>query len=147
MIPAKTLIAALSVIVAGIAWGQMPTSTDRSDPSKWDPKLEATRAGAKNHKVVFENADIRILSVTVRPGEQEKLHYHRWPSVLVIDSLTKLAEFDKDGKELKLPLPEKIEMPLVIKLPPEAAHSVKNLDTRTFHLTRIEFKKGFPARP
>lgn len=140
--------AALPLIIAtGFAWGEMPISTDGSDPATWNPKLEATRSGAKNHKVIFENDDIRILSVTVKPGETEKLHHHQWPSVLVIDSLTKLADFDKDGKEQKLPLPDKIEMPLVLKLPPQAAHSVKNLDTRTFHLTRIEFKKGFPAAP
>lgn len=140
--------AALPLIIAtGFAWGEMPISTDGSDPATWDPKLAATRSGAKNHKVIFENDDIRILSVTVKPGEKEKLHHHEWPSVLVIDSLTKLADFDKDGKEQKLPLPDKIEMPLVLKLPPQAAHSVKNLDTKTFHLTRIEFKKGFPVAP
>ena len=32
-------------------------------------------------------------------------------------------------------------------MPPQAAYSVKNLDSKTFHLTRIEFKKGFPVAP
>lgn len=144
---AKAVAAMPLIFAAGIAWGDMPISTDGTDPATWNPKLEATRSGTRNHKVIFENDDIRVLSVTVRPGETEKLHHHQWPSVLVIDSLTRLADFDKDGKEQKLPLPDKIDLPLVIKMPPQAAHSVRNLDDKTFHLTRIEFKKGFPVAP
>ena len=68
----------------------------------------------------------------------EKGHPHR--------GLTKLADFDKDRKEQKLPLPDKIELPLVLNLPPQSVHTVKNLDIRTFHTMRIEFKKGFQIR-
>lgn len=35
-------------------------------------------------------------------------------------------------------------MPLTFRVPPEAAHSVSNLDTVPLHLIRVEFKNGFP---
>jgi hypothetical protein len=95
----------------------------------------------------MENADIRVLSVTVQPGETEKAHQHGWPSVLVFTSLPKIVDYDLAGKEQTLPLPDKIEMPLVLKLPPQAAHYVKVTDDRPLHLIRIEFKKGFPENP
>jgi len=122
----------------------MPVSTDGTDPSTWDLKLEARRAAPKNHKVIFENEDIRVLAVSVQPGEQEALHHYRRPSVMVIDSLVKLEDHDASGKPIKLPLPEKLELPLVLRLPPQAAHSIRNVDSRPFHAIRIEFKNGFP---
>ena len=139
-------LAAAFTLCAGLACAQMPRSTDGSDPAGWEPGLDALRSAPDNHRVIFENDDLRVLSVTVRPGELEKVHHHKWPSVMVIDSLTRLVDLDRDGREQKLPLPEKIELPLVLKMPPQSAHAVKNLDTRPFHAIRIEFKKGFPVQ-
>lgn len=73
--------------------------------------------------------DRALLSVAVRSGQTEALHHHRWPSVLVIDSLAKMVDFDQNGKEQRIPMPEEIKMSLVLKLPPQAAHAVKILDT------------------
>jgi hypothetical protein len=39
-----------------------------------------------------------------------------------------------------------LELPRVIRVPPEALHSVSNLDTKPLHLIRIEFKNGFPKQ-
>ncbi len=132
---------------AAQALAQIPVSTDGTDPSTWNLKLDATRAAPKNHKVIFENADIRVLSVSVQPGEQEALHHHRRPSVMVIDSLVKLEDYDASAEPIKLPLPEKPELPLVLRLPPQAAHSIRNVDSRPFHAIRIEFNNGFPPPP
>ena len=140
----RWLAAALISAAAAQAPAQMPVSTDGTDPNTWDLKLEARRAAPRNHKVIFENQDIRVLSVSVQPGEQEALHHHRRPSVMVIDSLVKLEDYDARGKPLKLLLPDKLEVPLVLKLPPQAAHSIRNVDSRPFHAIRIEFKNGFP---
>ncbi len=38
------------------------------------------QAAPHSHKVVFENALVRVLEVTVPPaGETEPMHHHRWP--------------------------------------------------------------------
>ncbi len=138
------IAACLVAFAASTAFAQMPVSTDGTDPATWNPALEATRAAPHNHQVIFENDDIRVLAVTVAPGEFEEAHHHPWPSVIVVDSLVRFTDHDVTGKEIKLPLPDKIEMPLVLKLPPQAAHKVKNVDTKPLHLIRVEFKKGFP---
>ena len=88
MLTLRRLVLMGTMLVSSVASTQSaPISTDGTDPRTWDPKLEATKAAPKNHLVVFENDDIRILSVTVAPGEVEPLHPHLYPSVLIIDKL------------------------------------------------------------
>ena len=45
--------------------------------------------------------------------------------------------------EIPLPLPDKFELPLTVKMLPQPVHYVRNEDTIGFHGTRIEFKRGF----
>jgi hypothetical protein len=47
--------------------------------------MEAVHAGANNHRVLFENVAVRLLEVTVQPGETEPLHWHTYPSVFAIN--------------------------------------------------------------
>ncbi len=65
----------------------MPHDRAASDPSTWDPAMDAVTAAPANHKVVFENDHLRVLEVTLEPGEEEPLHHHRWPSVFVFDQV------------------------------------------------------------
>ena len=116
-------------------------SMDGTDPATWEPALDAVSAAAANHKILYEDDVIRVLSVSIKPGEQEPVHHHRWPAVFVIDRLVKLRDFDATGREIPLPIPETITMPLIIEMPPQPAHSVRNEDTSPFHGTRIEFKR------
>lgn len=132
---------------AGLASAQgMPISTDGTDPKTWDPKGDALIAGKKNHVVIYEDAVIRVLSVTVQPGEIEVAHHHRWPSIIVLDRPTQLENRDASGNVIPLKLPQDAQKPIVLRVPPEAAHAVTNLDKENaMHLIRVEFKKGFPA--
>lgn len=134
-----------AITCAAIAQG-MPISTDGTDPKTWDPKLDALKAGERNHKVIYEDKEIRVLSVTVAPGEVEIAHHHQWPSVIVYDRPVKSENRDANGKLLasKMPPAGKRELPMTFRVPPEAAHSVSNLDTVPLHLIRVEFKNGFP---
>lgn len=127
---------------------EMPISTDGTDPKTWDPKQDAVMAGERNHVVIFEDAEIRVLSVTVLPGEVEIPHHHRWPSIIVYDRPVKSENRDGKGNLLppKRPAGDKVELPRVIRVPPEALHSVSNLDTKPLHLIRVEFKDGFPKQ-
>ncbi|MEZ5904561.1 MAG: hypothetical protein R3C69_05450 [Geminicoccaceae bacterium] len=34
---------------------------DASDPASWDPELDAVKAAPRHHKVIFENANVRVL--------------------------------------------------------------------------------------
>lgn len=56
------------------------------EAAKLPPAQDGVAAAPENHRVIFENDDIRVLDVLVRPGEREVLHHHRWPSVFVVDA-------------------------------------------------------------
>ena len=145
----KLVVSALLILAATKTFAQdLPISTDGSDPKTWDPKQDAVASGKKNHVVIFEDSEIRVLSVTVAPGEVEIPHHHQWPSIIVYDRPVKSENRDGKGHLLapKLPESDKVALPRVIRVPPEALHSVYNLDTKPLHLTRIEFKHGFPKQ-
>jgi hypothetical protein len=59
----------------------------RGDSSRADDDpLDAVIAAPKNHKVLFEDDHVRLLEVTVQPGETENMHVHRNPSVFAYDA-------------------------------------------------------------
>ena len=50
------------------------------DKSGYPNGYDAVQAAPASHKVVFENAFVRVLEVTVPPpGMTEPMHHHRWP--------------------------------------------------------------------
>jgi hypothetical protein len=121
-------------------------SMDGSDPATWDQALDGVLAAPANHAVLYEDDTIRVISVSIAPGETEKPHHHRLPSVFVVDRLVRLRDFDgSTGKEIPLPIPKEVEFPIILKFLPQPLHYVENLDTSRFHATRIEFKQGFPT--
>ena len=46
----------------------MSQGTNLSDPSTWDPELDAVKAAPKHHKFIFENERVRVLEVTLELG-------------------------------------------------------------------------------
>jgi hypothetical protein len=122
-------------------------SMDGSDPAAWDPALDGALASPRNHAVLYEDDAIRVISVSIAPGETEKPHHHRLPSVFIVDRLVRLRDFDGlTGQEIPLPIPKEVEFPIILRFLPQPLHYVENLDTSPFHAIRIEFKQGFPTR-
>lgn len=118
-------------------------TAQEADPATWDPALDALVAAPDNHKLLYEDDTIRVISVSIKPGEKERVHHHRYPSVFVIDRMIKARDFDADGNEIPLPVPDKFEPPLVVKMPPQPMHAVLNIDSHALYGTRIEFKRGY----
>ncbi len=50
--------------------------------------------------LLFEDEAVRVLEVTVAPGERENLHHHRWPSIMVVLARPNYRNFDADGNEI-----------------------------------------------
>ncbi|MBV8794277.1 MAG: hypothetical protein JO136_05010 [Hyphomicrobiales bacterium] len=120
-------------------------SMDGSDPATWDPALDGVLAAPENHRVIYEDDAIRVVSVSIAAGAIEKPHHHRLPAVFVVDRLVRLRDFNgATGEEIPLPIPKDVEPPISLRFLPQPLHYVENLDTRPFHATRIEFKHGFP---
>lgn len=53
------------------------------DKSDFPDGYDAVQAAPKSHRVIFENAFVRVLEVTVSPGTTVPMHHHRWPSLLL----------------------------------------------------------------
>jgi hypothetical protein len=114
------------------------------NPADWPKEKDAVIAASKNHKILLENEYVRVLEVTVLPGENEPVHFHRWPSVLYIQTAGDFIDRDGagtiifDSRQMKTPL----TFPMTIWKGPEAPHSVENLSkTITLRLIRVEMKK------
>lgn len=75
----RRFLASLSLVLpVSIAGARIPFAQDKDGfPDGFDAPL----AAPKSHKVIFENALVRVLEVTVPPpGKTEPMHHHRWPS-------------------------------------------------------------------
>jgi len=112
------------------------------EEKRWPDKRDAVAAAPGNHKVILENDRIRVLSVTVAPGENEPLHMHRMPSVLYIIAEDDIQDFDANGKLLydtrSQASPPKT--PYAEWMPPQAPHRVVNRSKNPLRLIRVELK-------
>jgi hypothetical protein len=127
----------------GAAQPQKPLS---SDNWSYPDSLDAPVASPEQYKVLYDDAAVRLLEVTVAPGQKEKMHADRWPAVLVLDTpATKIRRQGNDGAARELnPANDKPlngPLPIVVRVPPAAPHADENIDTHARHYYRVEFKQ------
>lgn len=156
------LLLAAMLIIAFVTYGQLKTQPiqekpitavsvqpqqrpkyDSNKPADWPDSLDAVVAAAQNHKVVLENERVRVLEVTVRPGEKEPLHMHRMPSVLYVMAEDNIRDYDAEGKLLYDSRRDKPpgKTPYTVWMEPQAPHWVENLSKKPLRLLRVELKK------
>lgn len=122
--------------------GQLTYAT--GDPASWPAELDAVIAAPDNHEILLENDHVRVLKVTLGPGEVEPLHSHRWPSVLHIQQAGHFLDRDAEGSVIfdSREVPP-LELPLTMWKGPEAPHSPVNLSEDTeIRLIRVELKQA-----
>lgn len=125
-------------------FGQQTYSYKTGDPADWPKNQDAVVAAPKNHKILLENEKVRVLEVTVAPGEVEPIHHHQWPSVLYVMEAGFFIDRDAEGNVIvdSRKIPEPLTFPLTMYKEAEAPHSVENLsDTITIKLIRVEIKQ------
>jgi quercetin dioxygenase-like cupin family protein len=66
-------------------------------------ETDAVIAAPENHEVLFQIDQVRVLRVTIQPGEVEKKHTHKWPGVFTIYRLPKIRYYDEKGNLCLLP--------------------------------------------
>ena len=67
------------LVVGGSAFYLHPQNRD-----DFPPGFDALDAAPHSHKLLFENAFVRVLQVDLpRPGETVPMHHHRWPSLAI----------------------------------------------------------------
>jgi len=107
-------------------------------------------AAPNNHKLLYEDDHVRLLEVTIRPGETENIHGHPYPSVFANDAVPGVT-----GKDHALdpnsplngqgagsgPAPAGFEGPSCSTMGPQAPHQATNTGIVPMHFYRIEFKR------
>jgi hypothetical protein len=69
---------AVGCVVVGI--GTYAALVAAADQSGFPDGYDAATAAPNSHHVIFENAVVRVLEVTIPPaGTSEPMHYHKWP--------------------------------------------------------------------
>jgi hypothetical protein len=81
MILGSTVLAVGSFIAG--AWAQ---SLAKRPTVEWPESMEAVSAAPKNHKVLYEDSQVRLLEIFIQPGETENMHWHKWPTVYAFNA-------------------------------------------------------------
>lgn len=97
---------------------------------------DAVEASPETTKKLFENEDIRVLEISIKPGEKEPLHIHKWKGIMIITSPAKLRYYDDKGNVELEATRDSTEWREI-----EKPHAVENIDTQPFKAYRIETKK------
>lgn len=118
----------------------------------WPDNLDAVIAAPENHKIIYEDINVRILQVICPPGKEEPVHTHRHKSTMWFTQSAHFIYYDyitdannqlvkKDSVEIKgFPVQALNKGQMA---DPEFPHSVKNIGTATFVAYRVEYKKDF----
>lgn len=116
--------------------------TSKRPACAWPDSLDPVTAAPKNHKVVIENERVRVLDVTVAPGELENLHAHCRSSVMYLMNEGIYKDYGPNGEliaEAAEAAPAE-QFPMTLWLDPQGAHAVHNLDPKPVRLLRVELK-------
>ena len=126
----------VGALSAGFLLGQTTSNFD-----KWlTPENDALAAAPQNHKLLFENDEVRVLEVTVPPGVREPLHAHRYPSVLYYVSAAHMKEYSPGVPVVDRGHKDDGE---VIFLPVGPPHQMENLEkSKSLRAIRVELKKA-----
>jgi hypothetical protein len=84
MIRWRTWLIAVLLVLGGVAFGVRELRLRGQSKVDFPDGFDAVQAAPTSHKVIFENAFVRVLQVTLPPpGQTEPMHYHRWPSLFL----------------------------------------------------------------
>lgn len=96
---------------------------------------DPVKVSPDHYKVIFENDEVRVLQMTMKPGESDKMHSH--PALTAyIEKGGKIKVHFADGKE------KEIEAADGVALYQDAVtHWVENIGTTNIRIIVIENKK------
>jgi hypothetical protein len=107
----------------------------------WADELDALRAAGQYHRLIFENVRVRVLEVTIGPGEKVPVHTHRWPSVAFTESAGHFVRRDGDGN-VTFDSRQAGPPPKTQWLEPLPPHSVENVGTAEIRVFVTELKES-----
>jgi hypothetical protein len=131
-----------SALTLSLPQGRAEKETSGANKCAWPAELDAVAAAPKNHKVLLENDRVRVLDVTVEPGEREAVHAHCLPSVMYVMYEGIDRNYNAKGELIgeQKAAPPLSEFPQVYWLESSPPHAIENLDAKSIRLLRVELK-------
>lgn len=106
----------------------------------WPGEMDGVLAAPRSHRVLIDNDSVRVLEVTIDPGQTEPEHTHRRPSVMIVDGPARIRYYAQGVLEFESPPGEPAGPTRASWMPPEGPHSVENIDSKPYHAIRVELK-------
>lgn len=112
----------------------------------WEESLDALVASPAQHRLVFENAHVRVLDTRIAPGERTPVHTHRWPAAHYVVSWSDFVRRDAKGAVLVDTRSGSAQpIPQALWGEPLAPHSLENVGARPLHIISTEVKSIVPT--
>jgi hypothetical protein len=118
----------------------VPHSPTLSDP------LDACIAAPRHHRMLLENAHVRVLDTRVAPGETVPLHTHGWPAVHQVMSWSDFVRRGADGVvQVDTRGRPAVAGGTALWSEPLGPHTLENVGAAELHVVSVELKP--PAAP
>ena len=105
-------------------------------------ELDGVAVAPKNHRVIFENDEVRVLETTIAAGEKTPIHTHLRQTLMYVLSASHFIRRDENGVTL---LDTKANpdfvLPKVLFAESTPKHTIENTDTKDLVVIGVELKK------
>lgn len=106
--------------------------------------LDALSASPAHHKLLLENAQVRVLETIIKPGETTALHTHQWPAVHTVLGWSDFVRRDDHGTITldTRELPVRGRAGQATWSGPLGPHTLENVGPVPLHVISVEVKAG-----
>jgi mannose-6-phosphate isomerase-like protein (cupin superfamily) len=103
--------------------------------------LDGVAVAPSNHKVIFENEEVRVLETTIVAGEVTPLHTHLTPTVMYVLSGSHFIRRDEGGATMvdTRATPDFV-LPKVLYSASTPRHTIENTGTDDLVVIGVELK-------
>jgi hypothetical protein len=107
----------------------------------WPEDMDAVRAAPKQHQILMENEQVRVLDTRVAAGETAPLHTHRWPAALYVVSWSDCVRRDENGVVMMDSRVAEMNVEgTALWSAPLGAHTLENVGARELRVIVVELK-------
>jgi hypothetical protein len=113
-----------------------------AEKNEWPEHLDALAADPTHHRLLFESEAVRVVETVIPPGETTRLHTHRWPGTIHLQSWSEILRRDASGTILmdSRTLALKPVADTITWSPALPPHTLENVGTTIFRAITTELK-------
>ncbi len=108
----------------------------------WPAELDALVAAPAQHRLLLENARVRVLDTRIDAGERTQVHTHQWPAAHYVIAWSAFVRRDAGGNVLldTRQVDALKNSPGVLWGAPLGPHSLENVGSTPLHIISVEVK-------